>query len=210
MISPKEQEPEQDQPQQFGGKSPGNLDLEVPPPVVVQMRSLNHARSSLVPCTTIGRLPPSVEHLYQLFSKSGSLPTPRPAIVRVRRAHDRPFGVVSFRMRSCRSHVQCHDIGIPRSRRAWPLPDDRAPYPALTSVFQGAENSSQLCSSIGIIGSRAPALRIRTSGPLSPTMWFMSVASVVRTKHPCARRTKIPLPKSFKKTTKTATPLTNE
>jgi hypothetical protein len=44
MISPKEQDPEQDQPQQFGGKTPGNLDLEVSPPVIVAMRSLNHAR----------------------------------------------------------------------------------------------------------------------------------------------------------------------
>jgi hypothetical protein len=44
MISSKEQEPEQDQPQQFGGKSPGNLDPKVPPPVIVNMRSLNHAR----------------------------------------------------------------------------------------------------------------------------------------------------------------------
>jgi hypothetical protein len=44
MISSKEQEPEQDQPQQFGGKSPGNLDPKVSPPVIVNMRSLNHAR----------------------------------------------------------------------------------------------------------------------------------------------------------------------
>jgi hypothetical protein len=44
MISSKKQEPEQDQSQQFGGKSPGNLDLEVSPPVIVAMRSLNHAR----------------------------------------------------------------------------------------------------------------------------------------------------------------------
>src|SRR5882724_7746258 len=43
MTSAKEQEPEQDQAQQFGGKSPGNLDLEVSPPVIVRMRSLNHA-----------------------------------------------------------------------------------------------------------------------------------------------------------------------
>src|ERR1700688_4572433 len=47
MISSKKQEPEQDQSQQFGGKSPGNLDLEVSPPVIVKMRSVNHAR---LPC----------------------------------------------------------------------------------------------------------------------------------------------------------------
>jgi hypothetical protein len=44
MVSSKKQKPEQDQSQQFGGKSPGNLDLEVSPPVIVAMRSLNHAR----------------------------------------------------------------------------------------------------------------------------------------------------------------------
>src|SRR5580700_10692593 len=44
MISSKKQEPEQDQSQQFGGKSPGNLDPEVSPPVIVAMRSLYHAR----------------------------------------------------------------------------------------------------------------------------------------------------------------------
>jgi hypothetical protein len=66
MISPKEQEPEQDQPQQFGGKSPGNLDLEVSPPVIVNMLSLNHARFPYA-LQMIDRSPSAAEHLYQLF-----------------------------------------------------------------------------------------------------------------------------------------------
>src|SRR5580704_19588844 len=50
--------------------------------------------------------------------------------------------------------------------------------PALTSVFQTIENSSQLCWSIGLIGSRVPAFRISTSGVSSRTTEFIRVASV--------------------------------
>src|SRR5580700_4409937 len=50
--------------------------------------------------------------------------------------------------------------------------------PAFTSVFQVLENSSQFCWSIGFIGSRAPALRMSTSGIPSRTTAFISVASV--------------------------------
>ncbi len=50
--------------------------------------------------------------------------------------------------------------------------------PAFTSVFQVVDNSSQVCWSIGFIGSRAPALRMSTSGISSRTTEFISVASV--------------------------------
>jgi hypothetical protein len=64
MIASKEKEPEQDQPQQFGGKSPGNLDPKVSPPVIVNMRSLNHARLPYA-LRVIARSPSAAEHLYQ-------------------------------------------------------------------------------------------------------------------------------------------------
>jgi hypothetical protein len=67
MMSSKEQEPEQDQPQQFGGKSPGNLDFEVPPPVIiVKMRILNHAHFPHA-LHYDGLSPAAAEYLYQLF-----------------------------------------------------------------------------------------------------------------------------------------------
>jgi len=66
MISSKEQEPEQNQSQQFGGKSPGDLGPKVSPPVIVNMRSLNHARFPYA-LQMIDRSPAAAEHLYQLF-----------------------------------------------------------------------------------------------------------------------------------------------